>query len=48
MNSKGFPFLRLILQNLLPFSYILLTYERESGYKPGRPGGHLHQRNTEQ
>ena len=48
MNSKGFPFLGLILEKLLPFSWILLTYERESSSKPGSPGAHHHQRNTEQ
>lgn len=40
MNGKGFPFLGLILENLLPSSWILLTYERESGSKPEGPGPH--------
>lgn len=40
MNGKGFPFLGLILENLLPSSWILLTYERESGFKPEGPGPH--------
>ncbi len=40
MCSKGFLFLGLILEKLLPSSWILLTYERESGGKPGGPGPH--------
>lgn len=35
---KGFPNLGWILGILLPCSYLLLTYARESGAKPGIPG----------
>jgi hypothetical protein len=35
---KGFPNLGRILGILLPCSYLLLTYARESGVKPGTPG----------
>ena len=40
MICKGFPILGLILEILLPSSWILLTYERESGCKPEGPGPH--------
>ena len=45
---KGLLYLAPILAFLLPLSWILLTYERESSDKPGAPGGNTSTEGTQQ